>query len=538
MDILVYVIFSTLLAGSLAVLRDLPVVNGAVLASGAGERLSTRFFWPYVLLAGLAAPCLVAGDPLSDAAVNILGPSTVADILPVGLSTAISAMVAGRFGRYPAVPFAFISSLAGVSLANTGNLNFIVAGSYLFSWVAAPVLCALLAAGIYRVYTLALRNKKTHLAVLDARLLGISMIASFLLLAAFAVNYSLLFSFLTQATPAPAWVRILTSCGCAVLLYLMMRKEVSIDTWNISDYELDINSQSISSVILSMAVVLALFSSPLPGKIGMAATPLPVGILFVSALIGISVIRQRALTETKVIAGTFVSAALAPVLAFMLSYCLAKVVDGTAIGSFIALTLTAFGFCMTLFFRWQGGRDIQKRILRARESQLYSTRRSLSALEVKAEMTEKDLLNKLDIKRKELVDFAVGIGDQKRFMESFYEDLKEVRALPDGQEKDARTDSLLSSMRERMYFTSEMNDFYARSEVLHRDFNLRLSEAYPNLTENERKLANLLRQGFSSKYIASLMNIAPKSVEINRYRLRCKLGLQRSDNLIKFIRAI
>ncbi len=159
-------------------------------------------------------------------------------------------------------------------------------------------------------------------------------------------------------------------------------------------------------------------------------------------------------------------------------------------------------------------------------------------MEVKAEMTEKDLLNKLDIKRKELVDFAVGIGDQKRFMESFYEDLKAVRAMPDGEEKDARTDSLLSSMRERMYFTSEMNDFYARSEVLHRDFNLRLTEAYPNLTENERKLANLLRQGFSSKYIASLMNIAPKSVEINRYRLRCKLGLQRSDNLIKFIRAI
>ena len=53
-----------------------------------------------------------------------------------------------------------------------------------------------------------------------------------------------------------------------------------------------------------------------------------------------------------------------------------------------------------------------------------------------------------------------------------------------------------------------------------------------------RKLANLLRQGFSSKYIASLMNITPKSVEINRYRLRSKLGLSRSDNLIKFIKSI
>ena len=538
MDILVYIIFSTLLVGSLAVLRDLPVVNGAVLASGAGERLSTRYLWPFVLLAGLAVPFLVTGDPLSAAATSVFRPTSAADIFPVGLATAISAIVAGRFGRYIAVPFAFMASLAGISLAKEGQLNLIAAGSFLLSWVVAPLLCALVAAGIYRIYALVLKNKKIHLAVIDARLLGISMIASFLLLAAFSVNYSLLFSYLPRTAPAPLWARILTSCACASFLYLLMRKEVSIDTWNISDYELDINSQSISSVILSMSVVLALFSSPLPGKIGMAATPLPVGILFVSALVGISVIRGRALTDTKVIVGTFAAAALAPVLAFMLSYCLAKVVDGTALGSLIALTLTALGFGVTLFFRWQGGRDLQKRILRARESQLNSTRRSLSALEVKAEMTEKDLLNKLDIKRKELVDFAVGIGDQKRFMESFYEDLKEVRALPDGPEKDARTDSLLSSMRERMYFTSEMNDFYARSEVLHRDFNLRLSEAYPNLTENERKLANLLRQGFSSKYIASLMNITPKSVEINRYRLRCKLGLQRSDNLIKFIRAI
>ena len=137
-----------------------------------------------------------------------------------------------------------------------------------------------------------------------------------------------------------------------------------------------------------------------------------------------------------------------------------------------------------------------------------------------------------------MVDFALGIGDQKKFMEKIYDDLKDVRSMEDGPDKDARTDELLSSLRERMYFTSEINDFYARSEILHKDFNRRLAEAFPNLTENERKLANLLRQGFSSKYIASLMNIAPKSVEINRYRLRAKLGLRREDNLIKFIKSI
>ena len=75
-------------------------------------------------------------------------------------------------------------------------------------------------------------------------------------------------------------------------------------------------------------------------------------------------------------------------------------------------------------------------------------------------------------------------------------------------------------------------------EVLHRDFNMRLRESYPDLTESERKLANLLRQGLSTKHIASLMNITPKSVEIGRYRLRNRLGLERSVNLVQFIKSI
>ena len=222
----------------------------------------------------------------------------------------------------------------------------------------------------------------------------------------------------------------------------------------------------------------------------------------------------------------------------MAAFCITKVAGDSLIGIIFILTLFLLAVTGSALLRSKEDKEIQNGIMLSRERQAFSTQKTLSALEVKAEMTEKDLLDKLDGKRKELVDFALGIGDQKKFMEKIYDELKDVRSMEDGPDKDARTDELLSSLRERMYFTSEINDFYARSEILHKDFNRRLAEAFPNLTENERKLANLLRQGFSSKYIASLMNIAPKSVEINRYRLRGKLGLRREDNLIKFIKSI
>lgn len=534
-----YVIVSILLAGSLTVLRDLPVVNGSILASGAGERLSVSYLWPFVILSFLVITFFIDYRPLSQTASDLFALESPETVLPIGLATAGATLVAGLFSRFPAVPYAFIASLGGASLALNGHLNASTACSYILSWLVAPILCALLAGGIYRLYALSLKNRRTHLAIIDARLQGFSLLASFLLLAAFALNNSILFTYFAGAAPVSDALRACIAGSCALLLYPFMHKEVSMATWNIADYELDINTQSISSVIISMAAVFVLFSTPLPAFAGMAATPLPVGLLFIAALYGISVARQRALVHGREILKTLASSFLSPALALMFAYCLVKVMeDGSILGTVFVLVLVSLFAGGVFFFRWQTGRDLQKQILHSREQQVYTTQKSLSALEVKAEMTEKDLLNKLDLKRKELVDFALNIGDQKKFMEQFYEDLRGVRSLPDGEEKDAKIDQLLSSLRERMYFTSEINDFYARSEVLHRDFNLRLTEAYPNLTENEKKLANLLRQGFSSKYIASLMNITPKSVEINRYRLRSKLGLNRSDNLIKFIKSI
>ena len=534
-----YIIVSILLAGALTILRDLPVVNGSILASGAGERLSFRYFWPLLILSCLVLPLLIGYSPVSDTASGLFDPDTPKEVLPIGLATAVASMISGLFCRFLAVPFAFIGSLAGVSLAMNGSVSLSEFGPYILSWMAALLLCSILAAGLYRLYAMSLRNRTIHLAILDARLQGVSILASFLLLAAFSLNNSILFTFLTRASDGSSALRACLAAGSAIVLYPFMHKEVSMATWNIADNDLDINTQSISSVVIAMAVVYALFSTTLPASVGMAATPLPAGLLFISALYGISVVRQRALVHGKEILKTLASSVLSPVLALMFAYCLVKVMeDGTPTGTFFVLVLVSLFAAGVFLFRWQVGRDLQKQILYSREQQVYTTQKSLSTLEVKAEMTEKDLLNKLDIKRKELVDFALNIGDQKKFMEQFYEDLRGVRSLPDGEEKDAKTDVLLSSLRQRMYFTSEINDFYARSEVLHKDFNLRLTEAYPNLTENEKKLANLLRQGFSSKYIASLMNITPKSVEINRYRLRSKLGLSRSDNLVQFIKSI
>ena len=144
----------------------------------------------------------------------------------------------------------------------------------------------------------------------------------------------------------------------------------------------------------------------------------------------------------------------------------------------------------------------------------------------------------LERKRRELVDIALNIGEQKEYLNAIAEKLRGISSADSPEDKDRKLSELEREIQQRLQNDNRLDDFYARVELLHKDFSVKLAESFPTLTAQERKLATLLRLGFSTKYIASLMYITPKSVEIERYRLRRKLGLKRSDNLITFIKSI
>jgi DNA-binding NarL/FixJ family response regulator len=130
--------------------------------------------------------------------------------------------------------------------------------------------------------------------------------------------------------------------------------------------------------------------------------------------------------------------------------------------------------------------------------------------------------------------------EQREFLESMDEIVSRLVKSDDPKEKDKLIADLSSALKQRLSYDRDVDSqyFYAQAESLHEDFNAKLSENFPNMTQQERRLATLLRLGFSSKYIATLMNITPKSVEISRYRLRQKLGLGKGDNLVNFIKSI
>ncbi len=67
------------------------------------------------------------------------------------------------------------------------------------------------------------------------------------------------------------------------------------------------------------------------------------------------------------------------------------------------------------------------------------------------------------------------------------------------------------------------------------DFLQKVKNLHPNLTPNDLRLCAYLRLNLSSKEIAPLLNISPRSVEVKRYRLRKKMSLPHENSLTEHI---
>ncbi len=68
-----------------------------------------------------------------------------------------------------------------------------------------------------------------------------------------------------------------------------------------------------------------------------------------------------------------------------------------------------------------------------------------------------------------------------------------------------------------------------------KDFLKKIKGIHPELTSNDLRLCTYLRLNLSSKEIAPLLNISPRSVEVKRYRLRKKMDLPHESNLTDYI---
>lgn len=147
-----------------------------------------------------------------------------------------------------------------------------------------------------------------------------------------------------------------------------------------------------------------------------------------------------------------------------------------------------------------------------------------------SEREQNQMKSELDFKRKELTQMALYIHQQNEVLESLKDELS---GLKSGEARKLERD-----LEQKLNIAKQREAFEMNVDLMNEDFYHRLDSQFPNITENDKKLCAMVRLGLSSKEIASIINISPKSVDMSRYRLRKKLNLEAETELGQFLVSI
>ncbi len=199
----------------------------------------------------------------------------------------------------------------------------------------------------------------------------------------------------------------------------------------------------------------------------------------------------------------------------------------------ILLYLLVVGAVLFFYYKWNKLRYTQKLKLQAEE---LKHQQEIFEMELKKENElniqeyEKHILElELQSKSSEVAGKSLSIAKQSEMIEN-------IQNILDS-EKDFNK---LKSEIKKAIKINEVNKheweiFEANLNQIHNEFISNLSKKYPHLTPKDIKLCIYLKMNLSSKEIAPMMNISFRGVELHRYRLRKKLGLNQEENLSKFL---
>ena len=442
--------------------------------------------------------------------------------------------------------YAFLGSLSAYWIMVGGSPA--TDWSFLLSFAAAPVMAFVLSATLRSIFRCVFKRVKVHMIALSYYMRCAVIMSVVLTVFAIGMNWC---GFLCGIGAMMRESRVVLPAAIMVvgtISLICLSQDKGGDVRNSGIYE-DFSIYSVVSVGLSVALTLLFFSfDQVASLLGLSPAPLSVSALAMAAVAGSEVAQHSRLVDNREYVKEAVAMTVTPLVAFVLAYVLLSIIgNGTedAMVGFVVMTaavLVLLALAFTAYAQRQRvSREAMDRVVYAQRQQIYEHSRALSDMELKMVLSEnKALHNAVEMKRQEVMNVALSIVEQREFLESLNETVKKLEIAEDDKEKGRLLTELSTSIKQRLSYEGDVDSqyFYAQAESLHEDFNAKLSENFPNLTQQEKRLATLLRLGFSSKYIATLMNITSKSVEISRYRLRQKLGLEKGDNLVNFIKSI
>ena len=170
---------------------------------------------------------------------------------------------------------------------------------------------------------------------------------------------------------------------------------------------------------------------------------------------------------------------------------------------------------------------------RKQEQALEKTKQELSfkKLENEQQLTafkNEKLKQDIESKNRELAISTMSIIKKNEFLNTIKKELISYN-------KSNTLDKVIKLLDKNINDSNDWEFFQEAFNNADKDFFNKIKEVHPNLTPTDLKLCAYLRLNLSSKEIAPLLNISPKSVEVKRYRLRKKMELDHDASLTNYI---
>ncbi|MEZ4883535.1 MAG: hypothetical protein R3E32_02270 [Chitinophagales bacterium] len=212
--------------------------------------------------------------------------------------------------------------------------------------------------------------------------------------------------------------------------------------------------------------------------------------------------------------------------------------------SLLAKILYVIFGLLSLFmaFRFQRNRyrKKEKKIVEVKKQLLLEKQQKLIEIEQQKEqeltkLKQEKMFDELNHVKSLLAASTMNLVVKNEFIEGIKENLKQVKRKGKSNETKQALEQIVREIDTTLRLQEDWKQFKHHFDQVHSDFSIRLAKEFRDLTPNDQKLCAFLRLNLSTKEIASLMGISIRGVEIARYRLRKKIGLEKGQNLSKFI---
>lgn len=169
----------------------------------------------------------------------------------------------------------------------------------------------------------------------------------------------------------------------------------------------------------------------------------------------------------------------------------------------------------------------------------YSAELQLEMAQYKAQVESlkaQQLQVQVEAKDRELAAQALNLARKNEMLQKLYKHIESSRSkeMNDTQTLDSVERFILSSLRS----DNAWKNFEEQFSSTHHGFMATILARYPTLATMEIRLCSLLVLNLSTKEIAHILSITPKSVEVYRTRLRKKLAVPGKESLIAFLSAL